>query len=139
MKSTIEDRVVVVMTSVGGRHLDYYDGSKRYTYRSPKLSSWMSADHLYLSVENTMDRPNAVGVLRLRSPVHCPAVFEYCSVFRKEWGWDLASFAKGYLAYEIHDIRIFDKGPISVHYRMGAQFAGLLTVADITAAMSYDS
>jgi hypothetical protein len=136
MQSTIEDRHVVVMTAIGGRHHDYYNGSKEYTYRSPKLLSWMSADHIYLSVENTMNRPNALGVFRLRSPVLCPPVFGYSRVFRKEWGWDLDSFAKGYLAYEIHDIRIFDNGPISVHYGMGPQFAGVLTVADIVAAMS---
>jgi len=136
MKSTIEGRSVVIMTAVGGRHLDYYSGIKQYTYRSPKLLSWMPADHLYLSVENTMDRPNAVGVLRLRMPVPCASKFEYSAVFRKEWGWDEDLFSKGHVAYEIHDIRIFVKGPISVHYGMGAQFAGLLTVAAISNALS---
>jgi hypothetical protein len=124
------------MTAVDGRNRDYYDGTKLYTYRSQKLLCWMPADHLYISVENTMDRYNALGVLRLRNPQPTPSLFGFNEIFRKEWGWDAESFAKGYFAYEIHDRRLFINGPISVHYGVGPQFAGYLTVADVDQAMN---
>jgi hypothetical protein len=95
----------------------------------------MSADHVYVCAENTTERCNALGVFRFINPIACPEKFAYSTVFRKEWGWDMPSFEKGYYAYEIHDIRIFPRGPISVHYGCGPQFAGHITVQAIANAL----